>query len=159
MEKKTGFSWNPASQAMSETRIFEWNYQLLRYFVRRKEIRECMELEKYRSNSKCRWWCFSSLAAVSRQPYTNHPTAAIWDVFLASYWQFELCVHTSRTCLMLPITALKVEASCAHRTTRICWPKLAMQDWPQLSDHTAFTTNGLCSLGDLVQMHDWPPLQ
>ena len=28
---KTGFSWAPASQAMSGSRILEWNYQLLRY--------------------------------------------------------------------------------------------------------------------------------
>ena len=29
--RKTEFSWTPASQAVSESRIFEWKYQLLRY--------------------------------------------------------------------------------------------------------------------------------
>ena len=29
-KRKTGFSWTPACRAVSESRIFEWKYQLLR---------------------------------------------------------------------------------------------------------------------------------
>ena len=30
-KRKTGFSWTPTSLAVSESRIFEWKYKLLRY--------------------------------------------------------------------------------------------------------------------------------
>ena len=32
-KRKTGFSWTPARQAVSESRIFEWKCQLLRYHL------------------------------------------------------------------------------------------------------------------------------